>query len=101
MGSRLISWKIEVVECISLAIFHYIVLCLELNIGIIKLQFDVPEVKAKRKDNAEIRSKVSSLTPEDRKRLGINKSTLEHIQKHIKEGERIKIYAKIVNKLDE
>ena len=90
-------------ECISLAIFHYTILrayYADYYI-LIKLQFDVPEVKAKRKDNAEIRSKVSSLTPEDRKRLGINKSTLEHIQKHIKEGERIKIYAKIVNKLDE
>lgn len=99
MGDRPIACKIEVVECISPTIFHYIVLCLELNIEIIKLQFDVPEVKAKRKDNAEIRSKVSSLTPQAWKRLGINKSTLWYMQKNIRDGRRIKIYQKLNSKL--
>ena len=100
MGSRLITCKIDVVECISLAIFHYTILrayYADYYI-LIKLQFDVPEVKAKRKDNAEIRSKVSSLTPEDRKRLGINKSTLWYMQKQIREGKRIKVYGKIMSK---
>ncbi len=41
------------------------------------------------------------LTQQDRKRLGINKSTLWYIQKYIKEGKKVKIYGKIVNKLDE
>jgi CRISPR-associated protein Cas1 len=41
-----------------------------------KLQFNVPEFVIKREDNTDIRSKVLSLTPQDRKRLGINKSTL-------------------------
>lgn len=69
MGSRPIACKIEGVECILPTIFHYIVLCLELNIEIIKLQFNVPEIKERRKDNAEIRSKVSSLTPQACKRF--------------------------------
>ena len=45
-----------------------------------KLQFNVPEVKIKREDNTDIRNKVLSLTPKDRKRLGINKSTLWYMQ---------------------
>ena len=64
-----------------------------------KLQFNVPEFKIKREDNTDIRSKVLSLTPQDRKRLGINKSTLWYMQKHVKEGKKVKIYGKIVNKL--
>lgn len=64
-----------------------------------KLQFNVPEFVIKRDDNTDIRSKVLGLTPKDRKRLGINKSTLWYMQKHIREGKKIKIYGKIVNKL--
>ena len=64
-----------------------------------KLQFNVPEVKIKREDNTDIRNKVLSITPEDRKRLGINKSTLWYMQKHIKEGKRIKVYSKVMGKI--
>ncbi len=49
-----------------------------------KLQFNIPEFRIKREDSTDIRSKVLSLTPEDRKKLGINKSTLWYMQKHIK-----------------
>ncbi len=64
-----------------------------------KLQFNVPMFKIKREDNTDIRNKVLSLTPQDRKRLGINKSTLWYMQKHIKEGGRIKIYSKTIDKI--
>jgi CRISPR-associated protein Cas1 len=64
-----------------------------------KLQFNVPEFEIKREDNTNIRSKVLSLTPEDRKRLGINKSTLWYMQKHIKEGKRIILKKKTMKKL--
>ena len=64
-----------------------------------KLQFSIPEFKMKREDNTDIRSKVLSLTPQDRKRLGINKSTLWYMQKHIKEGKRVKVYGKVMDKL--
>ncbi len=40
-----------------------------------------------------------NLIPQDRKRLGINKSTLWYMQKHIKEGKRIKVYEKIIGKI--
>ena len=64
-----------------------------------KLQFNVPEFVIKREDNTDIRSKVLSLTPQDRKKLGINKSTLWYMQKHVREGKRIKVYGKVMGKI--
>jgi len=64
-----------------------------------KLQFDIPEFEIKRGDTLEIRNKILSLTPEDRKRLNINKSTLWYIQKHIREGKKVKVYRKVMGKL--
>ncbi len=52
-----------------------------------------------REDNTDIRSNVFSLTPQDRKRLGINKSTLWYMQKHVREGKRIKVYSKVIGKI--
>ena len=64
-----------------------------------KLQFNVPEFKIKRESSTGIRSKVLSLTPEDRKRLGINKSTLWYMQKRVRDGKRIKVYGKVMGKI--
>ena len=65
-----------------------------------KLQFNIPEFKIKREDNTDIRNKVFGLTPQDRKKLGINKSTLWYMQKHIKDDKRIKVYGKVKLKLN-
>ena len=64
-----------------------------------KLQFNIPLFNIKREDSADIREKLLSLTPADRKKLGINKSTLWYMQKHVKEGKRIKIYNKTIKRL--
>jgi len=37
--------------------------------------------------------------PQDRKRLNINKPTLWHIQKHIKEGNKVKVYSNVIGKI--
>ncbi|MEM3181109.1 MAG: hypothetical protein QXN16_03455 [Candidatus Micrarchaeaceae archaeon] len=60
-----------------------------------KPQFNIPEFRIKREDNTDIRNMVLSLTPADRKRLGINKSTLWYMQKHIKDEKKIKVYGKV------
>ena len=39
------------------------------------------------------------MTPEERKRLGINKSTLFYMKKNLQDGKSIKIYDKVFNKL--
>jgi len=56
------------------------------------LEFVIPVMKIDRNDSAELRNQIMSITPEERKRLGMNKSTLWYRQKAIKEGGTIKIY---------
>jgi CRISPR-associated protein Cas1 len=56
------------------------------------LEFYIPEVKIDRNDDIVVRDKILSITPAERKKLKINKSTLWYRQKAIKEGKRIKLY---------
>jgi CRISPR-associated protein Cas1 len=58
------------------------------------LEFDIPLIEIKRNDDKGQRDKILSITPEERKRLGINKSTLWYQQKYIREGRKIKLYEK-------
>lgn len=39
------------------------------------------------------------MTPDERKRLGINKSTLWYMKKNLREGKRVKFYDKNLLKL--
>jgi CRISPR-associated protein Cas1 len=59
-----------------------------------KLEFNIPLIEIKRDDETEQRDRILKITPEERKRLGINKSTLWYQQKYIREGKRIKLYEK-------
>ncbi len=63
------------------------------------LDFYIPEIKITRNDDNEIREKVISITPEERKKRKINKSTLWYQQKKIKEGKPLKLYQKTIAKL--
>jgi CRISPR-associated protein Cas1 len=58
------------------------------------LEFYIPEVKIDRNDDIAVRDKILSITPAERKRLKLNKSTLWYRQKAIKEGKRIKFYTR-------
>ncbi|MCL5009690.1 MAG: hypothetical protein M1433_01780 [Candidatus Parvarchaeota archaeon] len=58
------------------------------------LDFYIPEVKIERNDDIAIRDKILSITPAERKKLKINKSTLWYRQKKIKEERKVKIYGK-------
>ncbi|MHB1830016.1 MAG: CRISPR-associated endonuclease Cas1 [Candidatus Micrarchaeaceae archaeon] len=63
------------------------------------LTFTLPEIKLKRTDSIDVKEDILKITPEERKRLHINKSTLWYMQKNIREGKKIKIYNKIMTKL--
>jgi CRISPR-associated protein Cas1 len=39
------------------------------------------------------------MTPEQRKELGINKSTLWYIRKNLREGKKVKLYDKVKAKI--
>ena len=51
-----------------------------------EFEFGIPNIKLNRNDNLELRRKILNMTPEERKQLGINKSTLWHIKKNLSEG---------------
>ncbi len=64
-----------------------------------EISFDIPFIKLSGYDTDSMREKILDITPEERKRLGINKSTLWYQKKHIREGRKIKIYRKVRNRI--
>lgn len=64
-----------------------------------ELKFDIPLTKIARNDELGIRDILANMTTEERKKLGINKSTLWYIQKNIREGKKIELYDKIMVKI--
>lgn len=64
-----------------------------------KLEFDIPVVRISRNVDLEIRETLLSISPDQRKELGINKSTLWYIQKNLRDGKRIQIYDKVQTKM--
>ena len=64
-----------------------------------EFEFIVPKIKLDRNDNLQLRNKILNMTPEERKRLRINKSTLWYIKKNLGEGKTPKIYEKVLLKI--
>lgn len=64
------------------------------------LEFVVPEMVFARNDLLTLQQKILNMTPSERKRLGINKSTLHYMKKNLKSRKNIKIYGKVLNKLN-
>jgi CRISPR-associated protein Cas1 len=64
-----------------------------------ELQFNVPDIPIKRNDDNATRDFILKMTPEQRKEMGINKSTLWYIQKNLREGKKVKLYYKVKVKL--
>ena len=64
-----------------------------------EFEFNIPIMKLNRNDNLELREKILGMTSDERKQLGINKSTLWYIKKNLSEGKTPKIYEKILLKI--
>ena len=58
-----------------------------------KQEFDfvIPKINLNRNDSLKLREKILSMTPEERKELGINKSTLWYIKKNLLDEKTTKI----------
>ncbi|MDH3779350.1 MAG: hypothetical protein OES15_00695 [Nitrosopumilus sp.] len=67
----------------------------------IKKEFDfvIPKINLNRNDDVELRSRILNMSSDERRPLGINKSTLEYIKKNLSEGKTSKIYEKILLKI--
>ena len=63
------------------------------------LEIKVPPIKINRDDNLELRNRILSMSPEERKKLGINKSTLWYLKRNVSSKDKIKIYDKILDKM--
>jgi len=55
-----------------------------------EFEFIIPKMKLNRNDNIELREKILRMTPEDMKKLRINKSTLWYVRKKLSEGKLLK-----------
>jgi CRISPR-associated protein Cas1 len=64
-----------------------------------ELRFNVPGVPIKRNDDNKTKEYILNLTSEQRKALGINKSTLWYIQKNLRDGKKVKLYDKVRSKI--
>ena len=59
----------------------------------------IPEISLQRNDVVSLRKKIELMTPDERKEFGINKSTLWHIKKNLKNNKSFKIYDKMLAKI--
>jgi len=64
-----------------------------------KFDFEIPQIKIEREDTVDIKEKILKMSPEDRRKLGINKSTLWYMKKNLASGKNIKIYDKTFSKI--
>ena len=65
-----------------------------------ELDFIIPKMELNRKDNLKMRERILGITNEERKVLGINKSTLWYMKNNLKEGKTIDIYDKVLAKIN-
>ena len=63
------------------------------------VQFNIPKYQIQRNDDVKIREMIMGITPEKRRELGINRSTLWYIKKNIREGKKIEVYEKVMTKI--
>jgi CRISPR-associated protein Cas1 len=63
------------------------------------ISFSIPKIQIERTDSLDIKEKILAITPTERKRLGINKSTLWYQKKKIAAGGSIKVYSKVLSRL--
>ncbi|MDH3395515.1 MAG: hypothetical protein OEL52_05085 [Nitrosopumilus sp.] len=64
-----------------------------------EFDFIIPKIKLNRNDGLELREKILKMTPDERKQLGIIKSTLWYMKKNLVDGKNPKIYEKTLSKI--
>jgi CRISPR-associated protein Cas1 len=64
-----------------------------------KVDFSEPSLALERFDNSQLRERIKSLTAEEAKKLGINKSTLYTLREHLRSDRPFKLYHKVNRRL--
>ncbi len=57
----------------------------------------IPHVEINQ-DDLLLREKIPTMNPDERRKLGINKSTLWYLEKNVSSKDKIKIYDKILKR---
>jgi CRISPR-associated protein Cas1 len=60
---------------------------------------NIPDLELNRVDDVDLRSRIMSMTIEERKRRGLARNTVWYIQQNLKNGKKIAIYGKVMAKL--
>lgn len=73
--------------------------CVEMSCKMVlylrRFEFVIPEIKVTRNDDLNIRETILNMTPEERRKLGINRNTLWYVKQNLLQGKKIKIYDKV------
>lgn len=64
------------------------------------LSFDIPPLGITRPDTVTLQQRILSMSPQERKRRRINKLTLWYQKKNLGAGRKIKIYNKVVARME-
>jgi CRISP-associated protein Cas1 len=64
------------------------------------MEIAIPALKIQRAASLELQQRILSMSISERKKLGINKSTLWYQRKHLTEGKSIRLYNKLHAKLN-
>ena len=64
-----------------------------------EFDFHIPKLNLNRNDDVELRKKILNMTSEDRKRLGINKSTLWYLKNKLNLNKHKFVYNKTLLKI--
>ena len=64
------------------------------------LSFNIPSTAIVRKDTFDIQQRIMTMTPNEKKRLGISKSGLWYQRKRLLERGTIKVYKNVLTKLN-
>lgn len=63
-------------------------------------RFNIPAAKIQRNDPLELQQRILAMSPTERKKLGINKSTLWYQKKQLAKGRSINLYGKVLSRLE-
>jgi CRISPR-associated protein Cas1 len=63
------------------------------------LLFDIPPLTLKRNDSLEVQRRILTMTPSQRKALGISKAGLWYQRRKLADGWTLKVYNKVLSKL--
>lgn len=64
-----------------------------------ELRFHIPPINLERNDYLELQKRILTMTPAERKRFGINKSTLWYQKRRMEQGKIVKIYGKVLSRI--